>query len=66
MEEQLTSGEQRLRRAYTDEERRRRWFLIVNTILCDPGPDVRPSGELISPAEFSSSTTRQDANASGT
>jgi hypothetical protein len=36
-------------RVYTEEEQQRRWVLIIEAILSDPGPDGRQERWLIAP-----------------
>ena len=42
MNQQLpSSGQPNLPRTYSEDEQRRRWVLIIDAILSDPGPDER-------------------------
>jgi hypothetical protein len=41
--------EQHPPRVYTEEEQRRRWVLIIDTILSDPGPAGQQESRVLAP-----------------
>ena len=48
--DQIIRDQQDTPRVYTEEERRRRWALIIDTILSDPGPEVSQERWVIVPS----------------
>jgi len=48
-EQPIPNDQQRSPRVYTEEEQRRRWVLIIDAILSDPGQEGRQERWMIAP-----------------